>query len=75
MRLQLHMYSKYLTPGGRLSKQNIFRRKIKDRAAGMGEKTLEGKALQQIRPELQWDIAGKHKHAPDPLPALAVWRL
>lgn len=29
----------------------------------MGENTLEGKALPQIRPELQWDIAGKQKHA------------
>lgn len=36
---------------------------IKDRAAGKGEKTPEGKALQQIRAELQWDIAGKYKHA------------
>lgn len=29
---------------------------IKDQAAGIGEKTLEGEALQQIRPELQWEL-------------------
>lgn len=35
---------------------------IKAPAAGMGEKMLEGKTLQQVRPEPQRDIAGKHKH-------------
>lgn len=61
MNIQLHMYSKYLTREGRLSKQSTLREK-KVQAAGMGEKMLEGKTLQQVRPELPWDIAGKHKH-------------
>lgn len=47
---------------------------IKAQAAGMGEKVLEGKTLQQVRPELQWDIAGKHKHLV-PSACLVYWQL
>lgn len=36
----------------------------------MGEKTLQCKALQQIRPELWWGMAGRHEHAlPSPCPS------
>lgn len=58
------MYSKYFTCEGRLSK--VHSGQINAQAAGMGEKMLEGKTLQQVRPELPWDIAGKHKHLSSP---------
>lgn len=60
MNIQLHMYSKYFMCEGRLSK--VHSGEIKAQAAGVGEKMLDGKTLQQVRPELQWDTAGKHKH-------------
>lgn len=61
MKILLHIYSKYFISEGRLSKQSTLGER-KAQAASMGEKMLEGKTLQQVRPELPWDIAGKHKH-------------
>lgn len=61
MKIPLHIYNKYFTCEGRLSKQSTLG-EIKAQAAGMGEKMPEGKTLQQVRPELPWVIAGKHKH-------------
>lgn len=50
MKIQLYMYSKYFTCEGILSK--VHSGEIKAQAAGMGEKMLEGKTLQQVGPEL-----------------------
>lgn len=72
MKTQLHMYSKYFTCEGRLSRVHLGA--IKAQAAGMGEKMLEGKTLQQVRPELPWDIAGKHKHLTSSA-SLVYWQL
>lgn len=72
MKIQLHMYSKYVQNmcEGRLSKGHSG--EIKAQPAGMGEKMLEGKTLQQVRPELPWYIAGKHKHLALPYLLAAV---
>lgn len=62
MKTQLHMYSKYFTCEGRLSKVHLG--EIKAQAASMGEKMLEGKTVQQVRPELPWHIQENTSSSP-----------